>query len=168
MWVNFYWNTLFFYKHQVNWVQPQLCLIWNLIFLKIYSTNQYDFMLEILFRRSLFFWYMKMLLESFSFWDNENVKPKFQPIVRKGVPASPPSFLRHPSLDPARPPLFKIFVTPPFFSVSPSFKVFSTVPPTLTQLHPALIRPTNLPWFRQISKGWFYQFNCHFLSKINF
>ena len=27
-------------KHQVNWVQPQLCLIWNLIF-KVYLTNPY-------------------------------------------------------------------------------------------------------------------------------
>ena len=48
-------------------------------FRKIYLTNPYDFMLEILFRKSLFFWYMKILLRSFSFWDIENVKPKFQP-----------------------------------------------------------------------------------------
>ena len=33
---------------------------------------------------------------------------------------------------------------------------------------PSLIWPTNLPWFVQISKGWLYQFNCCFLSKINF
>ena len=72
------WNTLFFYKHQLNWVQPQLCLIWNLFFLKIYSTNPYDFMLEILFRTSLFFWYIKILLKCFGFWDVANVKPKFQ------------------------------------------------------------------------------------------
>ena len=48
-------------------------------FLKIYLTNLYNFMLEILFRTSLFFWYVKILLRSFSFWDIENVKPKFQP-----------------------------------------------------------------------------------------
>ena len=72
------WKTLNFYKHQLNWVQPQLCLIWNLFFLKIYSTNPYDFMLEILFRTNLFFWYIKILLESFSFWYIENVKPTFQ------------------------------------------------------------------------------------------
>ena len=47
-------------------------------FPKIYSTNPRDFMLEILFRTSLFFWYMKILLRSFSFWDIENSKPKFQ------------------------------------------------------------------------------------------
>ena len=34
-------------------------------------------MLEIIFRRSLFFWYIKILLKSFSVWDIENVKPKF-------------------------------------------------------------------------------------------
>ena len=27
---------------------------------------------------------------------------------------------------------------------------------------------TNLSWFKQISKGRIYQFNCRFLSKINF
>ena len=42
-------------------------------------------------------------------------------------------------------PLFKIFVSPPLFSVPPSFKVFQTVPPTLTPPR-ALIRPTNLPF----------------------
>ena len=48
-------------------------------FRKIYLTNPYDFMLEILFRKNLFFWYMKIFLRSFSFWNIENVKPKFQP-----------------------------------------------------------------------------------------
>ena len=33
---------------------------------------------------------------------------------------------------------------------------------------PSQIWPTNLPWFKQISKWWFYQFNCCFLSKISF
>ena len=43
-------------------------------------------------------------------------------IVRKGFQLH---FLRRPSLDPAcPPPLFKIFVSPPLFSVLPSFKVF--------------------------------------------
>ena len=31
-------------------------------FLQIYVTNPYDFTLEILFRTSLFFWYMKIML----------------------------------------------------------------------------------------------------------
>ena len=66
---------LFFDKHQVNWVQPQLCLIWN--FLKTYSSNPYDLMPESLLRTSSFFWYIKTLLKRF--WDIENVKPKFQP-----------------------------------------------------------------------------------------
>ena len=59
---------------------------------------------------------------------------------------------------------FKILVSCPLFSVSPLFKVS----PTLTQPPPVLICPTNLSWFKQISKGLFYQFNCHFLSKIDF
>ena len=48
-------------------------------FLKIYLTNPYDFMLEILLRTSLFFWYLKILLRSFNFWDIKNVKVKFKP-----------------------------------------------------------------------------------------
>ena len=83
-----------------------------------------------------------------------------------------PPFLRHPPLDPACTPFFKIFVSLTLFSVPPPFKVFQTVIPTLTQLPPALIQHTNLPYtitrFKQLSKGWFYQFNCRFLSKINF
>ena len=62
------------------------------------------------------------------------------------------------------PPPFKILVSPPLFSVSPLFKVS----PTLKQPPPVLICPTNLSWFKQISKGLFYQLNCHFLSKIDF
>ena len=78
-----------------------------------------------------------------------------------------PLFLRHPPLDPAC-LLFKFFVFPPLFSVPPCFKVLLTVSPTLTQPPTALIRPTNFPWFKQISKRRFYHFNCLFLSKINF
>ena len=36
-------------------------------------------MLKILFGASSFFWSIKMFLKSFSFWDVENIKPKFQP-----------------------------------------------------------------------------------------
>ena len=79
-------------------------------------------------------------------------KPLYIGISRKGVPAPP--FLRHPPLDPAC-PLFKISVSPPIFYVPPSFKVFSTVSSTLTQPPPAVIRPTNLSWFKQISKEQF-------------
>ena len=64
------------------------------------------------------------------------------PIVRKGVPVP---FLRHPTLEPVC-PLFKIFVSPPPpFSVTPPFKVFQTVPLTLTLLPLTLIQYTNLP-----------------------
>ena len=69
-----------------------------------------------------------------------------------------------------------ILVSPPFLKFLfplPSFLFHSllryfTVPPTHTQPPPALIRPTNLLWFKQISKELFYQFNCRFLSKFNF
>ena len=63
-------------------------------FLKSYLTNSYDFMLEVLFRTTLLFWYIKKLPRSFSFWDTENVKHKFQAIytykksvwnVKKGI-----------------------------------------------------------------------------------
>ena len=85
----------------------------------------------------------------------------------RGFPPPPP-FSKQPLFDPACPTLFKIFVSALLFSVAPPFKVFQTVPPTLTQPLTALIRPTNLPWFKQISKERLYQFNCRFLSKINF
>ena len=57
----------------------------------------------------------------------------------------PPSFLRHPPLHPAC-PLFKIFVSPPLFSVPLPFKVFQTVSPTLTQPPHVLIRHNNHPY----------------------
>ena len=76
-------------------------------------------------------------------------------------------FLRHPPPDLAC-LLFKFFVFPPLFSVPPRFKVLLTVSPNITQPPTALIRPTNFPWFKQISKRRFYHFNCLFLSKINF
>ena len=83
---------------------------------------------------------------------------KWLEIVRKGVPIPPPPLTQ---VDPLLKSLFPLSVPPPF-------KVFWTVPPTLKQPPTAQIRPTNLSWFKQISKGRFYQFNCHFLSKINF
>ena len=64
-------------------------------------------------------------------------------------------------------PLFKIFLSPLLYFAPLPFKVFSIVSPKPTQIPPALIWPNNLSWFKQISKGLIYQFNCHFLSKIN-
>ena len=85
-------------------------------------------------------------------------------IVCNGVSSS----LRHSPLDPACPPPFlKFLFSLPLCSVPPPFKVFQTVPPNLRQIPPALIRLTNLSWFKQISKELTYQFNCCFLSKIN-
>ena len=66
------------------------------------------------------------------------------------------------------PLFFKILVSPPLFSVPLPFKVFSTVLLTLMQPPPALIQSINLSWVKRISKGRFYQFDCRFLSKINF
>ena len=68
---------------------------------------------------------------------------------------SSPRFLKHPPFNPACPlshPLrFKVFVSLPLFSSPPPFKVFQTVP---SQPPSALIQPpTNLLWFKQISKG---------------
>ena len=86
-------------------------------------------------------------------------------IVCNGVSSS----LRHSPLDPACPPPFlKFLFSLPLCSVPPPFKVFQTVPPNLRQIPPALIRLTNLSWFKQISKGRIYHFSRHFLTKINF
>ena len=49
-------------------------------------------------------------------------------LVRKRTPGPLPSFLRRPPLDPNFPLLFKIFVSSPLFSVTPTFKVFQRVP----------------------------------------
>ena len=85
----------------------------------------------------------------------------------KRIPAPP--FFKRPTPWPSLPPLFKHFVSPPLFFVSPTLKYFrQSLPLTLRQIPPALIRPTNLSWFKQTSKGWIYQFSCGFLSKDNF
>ena len=69
------------------------------------------------------------------------------------------------------PPVLKSCVSPPVFPVPPRFKVFQTVHPHAI---PSCPNPTDQPSlhiinrFKQISKGWFYQFNCHFLSKVSF
>ena len=65
------------------------------------------------------------------------------------------------------PPFLKFLFPLPSFLFHSLLRYF-TVPPTHTQPPPALIRPTNLLWFKQILKELFYQFNCRFLSKFNF
>ena len=62
-------------------------------------------------------------------------------LVRKRVPAPLLSFLRHPPLDPDCPLVFKIFVSSPFFSVPPPFKVFQTVIP----------HPHKTPFFHNLT-----------------
>ena len=76
-----------------------------------------------------------------------------------------PPISKTPTPWPSLPPFFKIFVSPPLFFVPALFKVFYTVLPTLTQLPPALIRPTNSPWLKQISKGWFTSSTVPFYQK---
>ena len=65
-------------------------------------------------------------------------------------------------------PFLRSMCPHPSFLFHPHFKVFQTVPHTFTQIPPALIWSTNLSWLKQISKGQIYQFNCRFLSAINF
>ena len=59
--------------------------------------------------------------------------------VHSSCGGSSPPFLKHSPLDPAWPPFFKIFVSSPLFFIPFLFKVFQTVPTTLTQPPPALI-----------------------------
>ena len=98
-------------------------------------------------------------------------------IVCKGVPA--PLFLRHPPLDPVcplpppNPPFFKSLFPLPSFLFYPLLRYFRQSPPHLhaTPSYPNLIYQPSLHTmngFKQISEGWFYQFNCRFLSKIKF
>ena len=88
-------------------------------------------------------------------------------IVCKGVPAPP--FFKACTPWPSLPlPLFKIFVPPLLFLFHPLLRHFRQFPhPQTTHYCPNLTNP-NIPWFKQISKGQFYQFNCRFLSKISF
>ena len=77
--MNFSLKYTFFLKASSKLSSASVMLTLKLNFLKIYLTKPCDFMVEVLFRKSLFFWYMKVLLRSFRFWDIENVKHKFQP-----------------------------------------------------------------------------------------
>ena len=88
-------------------------------------------------------------------------------IVRLGGP-TPAPFLRHPPLDPACPSFQNLCFPYPLFCSNLFSGILDSFPHPLTQPPPAVIRPSKLPWFKQISKGRFYQFNCRFLSKINF
>ena len=89
----------------------------------------------------------------------------------KGVPAPPPPLCKAPTLWPSLPPPFSKFLYPlPYFLFHLLWKYFRQFPHPHT--NPSCTNPTNQPtnlsWFKQISKGWIYQFNCRFLSKINF
>ena len=69
-------------------------------------------------------------------------------------------------------PFLKALLPLPFFLFHPILRYFRQFPhPHATPFFP---NPTHQPslhiinGFKQISKGWFCQFNCRFLSKINF
>ena len=87
-------------------------------------------------------------------------------IVCKRHSLQPPLFFETTTPWPSLPPFLKSLC--PLCSAPPSFKVFYTVPPNLTQIPPVLVQLTSLSWFKQISKELIYQFNSLFLSKINF
>ena len=77
-------------------------------------------------------------------------------IVRKGVPG--PLF-KAPTPWLSFSPFLKSLFTLLSFLFHPLLRYFKQSPPTLTQPPTALIRPTNLSWFKQISKEQFYHFN---------
>ena len=94
-----------------------------------------------------------------------DVSSWMETIVHKGAPV--PLF-KAPTPWPRLAPFFKSLFPLPSFLFHPLLRYFRQFPPPAHKPLPPLIRPTNLPWFKQISKRWFYQFNCCFLSKINF
>ena len=86
-------------------------------------------------------------------------------IVRKGVPVLPifKSHIAWPSLS----SFVKSLCPFPSVLFHPLLGILDSSL-TLKQISAALIWPTNLFRFKQISKGQIYQFNCHFLLKISF
>ena len=75
----FGWNTLFFLKHQVNSVQPQLCILWNLIFSKSSKPNPMILCLQFYLEKACSFdiWKYWKCYENIE--NTKNVKPRFQP-----------------------------------------------------------------------------------------
>ena len=88
------------------------------------------------------------------------------PIVRKLVPVPRPLF-KTPTPWPSLSPFLKSLFLLPSFLFHPLLRYFRQFPPP-SRNPLCLLQPTNLPWLKQISKRLFYQFNCCFLSKINF
>ena len=94
--------------------------------------------------------------------------PHWANIVLKGIPVpSPPPFLRHPPPESAYPLSLNFCIPSPLFCSTPFSGILDSSL-SLAQTPPALNRSTNLLWLKQISKRWFYQFSCRFLSKIQF
>ena len=122
------------------------CRIWDLI--KIYFCSRF------------------IKLSGLYDWNNPGNQGKFtiKPYFVRGFQPPPPPplpYLRHPLLDSACLPFLKsLFPSHLFCSTSFQGILDSSLPadPHATP---------NLPWFKQISKGWFYQFNCCFLHMHN-
>ena len=97
--------------------------------------------------------------------------PPTPPPTPPPPPPPPPPSPRLPP--PPSPRFFKSLFPVPSFSVPTPFQVISDSS-LHSQATPSSPNPTHQPSvhlineFKQISKGWFYQINCRFLSKINF
>ena len=89
----------------------------------------------------------------------------------------PPPWKKSPPLSQQPPPKVEVLSSPPFQKFgwrlnSPIERgwegctLWFPLPSCSHLICPNL--SNQLPWFKQISKGWFFEFNGHFLSKINF
>ena len=72
----------FFFEHQVNIAQPQLCLIENSIFLNFNVNTRYDYRLKMIFRSNPFIWYVDFFSEIFQFLRFYKFSLRFYPNLR--------------------------------------------------------------------------------------
>ena len=111
-----------FYFSDKNLYDKPPDLLFLVIFISFYI-SRYHF--SQIFRTSFNIW-QEDFCHKFSFFNGFTQTPtpapsSTPPLVLKGVPVPP--FLRHSPLEPAC-PLFKIFLSPPLFSIPPLFKLF--------------------------------------------
>ena len=109
-------------KIKICMISHQIFYFLLFIFISFYISRYY---FSQIFGTSFNIW-QKDFCHKFSFFNRFTqtpapCPPSTPPLVCKG--ASAPPFLRHPFLKPGC-PLFKIFVSPPPFSVPPTFKLF--------------------------------------------
>ena len=123
------------------------------------------------------FWYLRFLLFRIKYRSDiayksifyEKIMQRFLVIVRKGVPA-PILWGAHPLTQLV--PFLESLLPLPSFLFHPLLRYFRQSPHlNTTPFCPHLTHQPSLHvmnGFKQISNGWFYQFNSHFLSKMNF